>query len=362
MTIDRTGNVVKHKISESVIDIDTRFCYDDVQKILDGDVTLCKIHKHVVPMLRDMAELTVILEAKRRKRGEVIFEVPEPKIVLDPKTGKICDVIAYPHWLAHRIVESFMIQCNETVAQYFSERDIPFIYRIHEKPDPVKAARFVEMLKPFAVYSSINPQNPTGLQYQAMIDGLDESIKPIISQLSLRSMQKARYSPQCIGHFGLGAKYYCHFTSPIRRYPDLAIHRIIKLMLNKNLSSHKINELEDFVRIASDQSSKTELAATEAEREVDNLKRAEYMSDQIGEKFSGVISGITEYGVYVYLPNTVEGLVKIDSLPKDSYTFNERNYTLVGRRRTYKMGDKIDVICVGVNMPHRQVEFGCVNA
>jgi ribonuclease R len=172
-------------------------------------------------------------------------------------------------------------------------------------------------------------------------------------------MQKAKYAPDCIGHFGLGAKYYCHFTSPIRRYPDLVIHRIIKYFLNKNLSSHKIEELKEFVDRASVQSSKAEVAATEAEREVDNLKRAEFMQDKIGETFEGHISGIQDFGVFVYLPNTVEGLIKIDNLPKDSYSYNEKQSTLMGRKRVYKMGDKISVVCIGVNIARRQVEFGC---
>jgi ribonuclease R len=193
-----------------------------------------------------------------------------------------------------------------------------------------------------------------------MLAPLAEEIKPIISSLALRSMQKAKYSPECVGHFGLGSQFYCHFTAPIRRYPDLVIHRIIKLMLNRKLSSHKLEELTEYVRVASEQSSKTEVAATEAEREVDNLKRAEYMRDHIGEQFSGHISGIADFGVFVYLPNTVEGLIKIENMPNDTYKFNEQQSTLIGRRRTWKMGDKIDVIVASVNMPRRQVEFSAV--
>ena len=360
MTIDRSGEVLKHRVVESVINVQTRFAYDEVQKILDGDTELGKKHKKIVPMLKDMAELTLILEKVRRKRGEVIFDVPEPKIILDPDTGKICDVIAYPHELAHRIIESFMVQCNEVIAQFAESHSFPFVYRIHEKPDQLKVAKLVDTLKPFAVKHNINPQSPTGHAYQKMISGLDDNIRPIISSLSLRSMQKAKYAPQCVGHFGLGAKHYCHFTSPIRRYPDLVIHRIVKLFINRKLSSHVINELNDFVISASDQSSKTELTATEAEREVDNLKRAEYMSDHIGEKFSGTISGIMDFGVFVYLPNTVEGLIKIDNMPQDNYRYNESHSTLTGRKRTFKMGDAIDIICIGVNMARRQVEFAAV--
>ena len=357
MSIDKTGAVTKRRIDETIIKVDTRFCYNDVQKILDGDKELCKTHKKLVPMLKDMAELTHILEGVRRKRGEVVFDVPEPKIILDPETGKIKDVIAYPHHLSHRIIETFMVLCNEVVAEKICGMELPFVYRIHDKPDELKVAKFVETLKPFGVQHNITPEHPTNHAYQKMLGGLPAEIKPIISQLALRSMQKAKYAPECVGHFGLAARYYCHFTSPIRRYPDLAIHRIIKLMINRKLSSHKIEELKEFVLRASIQSSKTELEATEAEREVDNLKRAEYMHDRIGEVFGGIISGIADFGVFVYLPNTVEGLIKIENMPRDTYTFNEKQMTLVGRKRTFKMGDPITVIVAGVNLARRQVEF-----
>ena len=360
MTIDRNGHISDHRIVESIIKVHTRFCYAEVQAILDGDKEKCKTHKETVAIIKNMAELTVLLENIRRKRGEVILDVPEPKIVLDPQTGKISDVIAYPHLLSHRIIESFMILCNEVVAGKMCELEMPFVYRIHEKPDPVKVSRFVDVLKPFAVEHKITPEHVTGHQYQKMIGGLEAGIRPIICSLALRSMQKAKYAPECVGHFGLGAKHYTHFTSPIRRYPDLIVHRIIKLMINRKLSSHKIGELHEFVSEASIQSSKTELAAKEAEREVDDLKRAEYMSERLGEKFTGHISGIADFGAFVYLPNTVEGLIKIENMPDDNYNFNERQMVLVGRKRSYKMGDQIDVTVAGVNMARRQVEFAAV--
>lgn len=356
MTIDKNGEVLKHRMCESVININTRFAYSTVQEILDGNETLTT--EPIIKMLKGMAELTQIIEKTRQQRGEVTFDIPEPKIIIDETTGKIADVIAYPHLLSHRIIETFMILCNEVVAQNVSKLDIPFVYRVHEKPDPLKVERLVEMLKPFAILNhSLSAQNPSGHAYQKLIDGLDETIKPIVSKLALRSMQKAKYDPNCLGHFGLGAKYYCHFTSPIRRYPDLVIHRIIKLMITRRLSTHVAEELKETVALAAEQSSKTELIASEAEREVDNLKRAEYMKDQIGEQFTGTISGIMDFGVFVYLPNTVEGLIKIENMPQDNYQFHEKQSTLVGRKRTFKMGDQINVICVGVNMARRHVEF-----
>lgn len=348
MQINPHGEVISHKIVESVINVKIRYSYAQVQTLLDAGKD---------EMLKQAGELTVKLEQRRRARGEVVFDVPEPKIILDEKTGKIKDVIAYPHLLSHRIIESFMVLCNETVAKEFCDLKTPFVYRIHEKPDAMKVARFVETLKPFNVNHKINPEYPTGHAYNAMLHQLAPEIKPIVSSLALRSMQKAKYLETCVGHFGLGATYYSHFTSPIRRYPDLVIHRIIKYHLNGKLSGQKVNELKEFVVDAAFQSSKTELAATEAEREVDNLKRAEYMADKIGERFSGIISGIQEFGVFVYLPNTVEGLVKIDNMAKDKYTFNEKQMLLVGTKRTWRMGDKIDVVVAGVNIARRQVEF-----
>jgi ribonuclease R len=351
MQVSGSGEVISHKIVESIINVKRRYNYSEVQAILDRGTD---------EMLKTASELTLLLEKGRRARGEVVFDVPEPKIILDEKTGKIKDVIAYPHLLSHRIIESFMVLCNEVVAKRFCDLGAPFVYRVHDKPDPMKVAKFVETLKPFAVEHKINPEYPTGHAYSGMLLQLAKEIKPIVSSLALRSMQKAKYMETNIGHFGLGAKFYCHFTSPIRRYPDLVIHRIIKMMINGKLSSHKINELKEFVCLASEQSSKTELSATEAEREVDNLKRAEFMYDKIGETFEGHISGIQEFGVFVYLPNTVEGLIKIDGMPPDKYTYNEKQMLLVGTKRTWRMGDKIKVIVAGVSIARRQVEFRAV--
>ena len=348
MKINQNGEVVEHKIVESIINVKTRYNYNQIQKILD---------ERADELLNAAAELTLKLEKIRRARGEVVFDVPEPKIILDEKTGKIKDVIAYPHLLSHRIIESFMVLCNETVAKNYCELALPFVYRIHEKPDPMKVNRFIETLKPFNVEHKINPEYATGHAYSNMLANLASEIKPIVSSLALRSMQKAKYLETCVGHFGLGAKFYCHFTSPIRRYPDLVIHRIIKYGLNGKLSGSKVNELKAFVVDAAEQSSKTELAATEAEREVDNLKRAEFMQDKIGERFSGHISGIQEFGCFVYLPNTVEGLIKLDNMPPDKYVYNEKQMVMVGTKRTWRMGDKIDVIVAGVNIARRQVEF-----
>lgn len=360
MTVSPEGKVLKSRIAETVIKINTRFSYNIVQRILDGDVEVRKNYKKLVPMLEKMAELTKVIEAIRQARGEVILDMPEPKIILD-ENGKIADVVAYPHELSHRIIETFMVLANETIAGYALEHNLPFVYRIHEKPDPMKAERLSNMLRPFGLEFFFKGDSPSGHDYQRLLRDIDGELKHIVSSLALRSMQKAKYSPDCIGHFGLGSKHYCHFTSPIRRYPDLVIHRILKEMLHRKLSSHRLEELHGIVKAASEQSTKTELAATEVEREVDNLKKAQYMQEHIGEEFSGTISGIADFGVFVYLPNTVEGLVRIENLPKETkkeyYRYNEGNGTVSSPRRTFKMGDKIDVVVAGVNITRRQIEF-----
>lgn len=346
MTIDPKGNVLKSQLHETIINVNQRFSYDNVTQ-----------DKKLKPWLDEAIKLTSELEKARQSRGEVIFEVPEPKIILCEETGKIKDVIAYPHLISHRIIESFMILANETVAKKIHDLELPFIYRTHEKPDPLKIEQLVHTLTPFKVEHRLTPGGASGFDYQHMLSKLAPELKPIIGGLALRSMQKAKYMERNIGHFGLGSSHYCHFTSPIRRYPDLVIHRIIKMMLNRELSEPKLEHLHEFCKTAAEHSTKMEIMATEAEREVENLKRAEFMSDKIGESFSGTISGIKDFGVFVYLPNTVEGLVRIENMPSDTYRFDAKHQVLVGKRRTYKTGDALDVIVSAVNLPRRQVEF-----
>jgi len=390
MKLDPNGKVLKSRIAETVINTTTRFSYDTVQKIYDGDAELAKEHKKTLPLLNNMAELTKILERNRKARGEVSFDIPEPKIILD-ENGKIADVKAYPHQLAHRTIETMMIMCNECVARQALDHNLPFVYRIHEKPDPMKVEKLNDMLKPFGIDSKINSDHPTGRAYQNLLDNLSpkngmkpeqveqtENLRRIVASLLVRSTQKAKYSDEWKEHFGLGSPSYCHFTSPIRRLPDMVIHRNLKAMLNRQLNSHKVEQMKDFAHSAAEQSTKTEQTATEVEREVDNLKRAQYMHDHIGEVFEGTISGVSDFGVFVYLKNTVEGLVKIENLPHEHgefWNFDEKTFTMVSggrpkdklkyvknpqqqmRPRVLKMGDKLAVKCVGVNIPRRQIEF-----
>jgi ribonuclease R len=354
MTLDKNYNILQHKIAKTIIQTVQRFNYDEVQDILDG-----KIQSPHGAMLNEMAKITVNYERRRGARGEVAFNVPEPKILLDEQGG-IKSVYAQPHKLSHRIIETFMILANEVVAEHFFNLDLPMVYRVHEKPDPIKVLRFTKVLTPFMVRHSLDPENATGQQYQNMLDNIkDENVKIIVSTLALRSMQKAKYSPDCTGHFGLGANYYCHFTSPIRRYPDLAIHRIIKLYLDKKLNAERIEQLKGFVASASEQSSKTEIDSMEAEREADNMKRAEFMHKHIGDTYDGVVSGIAEFGVFVYLPeNTAEGLVRIENLPADeNYKYNDDTMRMIGRHKKIRMGDKMTVTVIAVNLRKAKIEF-----
>ena len=352
MTLDKFYNIIDYKIKKSVIQSVTRFSYDEVQAILDG-----QRHKHR-EMLLKMSEIAQKHERDRKERGEVAFQVPEPKIILD-ENGQIASVYSQPNNLSHRIIETFMIMTNEIVAKHFNNLNLPFVYRIHEKPDSIKVIRFLNTLTPFEIKQKIDFEHPNGHDYQNMLDGIqDDNVKIIVSMLALRSMQKAKYDPNCVGHFALGAPYYCHFTSPIRRYPDLLIHRIIKMFLDSKLNSHKIEELNNFVAEAAIQCSQTELDSVEAEREVDNMKRAEYMQAHLGETFAGVVNGITEFGVFVYIPaNTAEGLVRIENLPNDDYTFNESTMQMIGKKSKIRMGDPMMVTVIGVNLRKSKIEF-----
>ena len=353
MTLDKDFNIISYNIQKTLIQTRTRFSYDEVQDILDG-----KVNHAFRDTLLKMAAITQKIEHDRQVRGEITFNVPEPKIVLDDK-GQIASVYSRPHKLSHRIIETFMIMANEVVAEHCNKLKLPFVYRIHEKPDPIKVIRFINTLKPFNIKHRIDFEDVNGHQYQNMLDQIeDENIKIIVSSLALRSMQKAKYDPNCVGHFALGATYYCHFTSPIRRYPDLLIHRIIKMHIDGQLTNQQIKQLKPFVLAASVQSSQTELDAVAAEREVDDLKCAEYMQAHIGETFAGVVNGITDFGIFVYIPeNTAEGLVRTENLPNDNFRYHDGTMQMLGKKSKIRIGDPINVTVIGVNLHKCKIEF-----
>ena len=363
MEVNRQGKVVNHTIAQSVIKTNERMTYTDVTKILrDNDAELIERYKDLVDDFKAMEELCKILRKKRLDRGAIDFDFEECKIILDEK-GKPIDIKPYERAIANRMIEEFMLLANETVAEHMEKLKVPFVYRIHENPDAEKLEKFKAFIYNLG-YNDITwgeEVNPKALQ-RVLDKFKDENEETIISTLLLRSMMQARYSPECAGHFGLAADYYCHFTSPIRRYPDLQIHRIIKEYLNKELTENRSKKLVSIVDSAAKQSSEMERVAQEAEREVDDLKKAEYMKDRIGEIFEGMISSVTGFGAFVELPNTIEGLVHITSFRDDYYIYDEDRLILIGERnkKIYRLGDKLKVLCSKVDILSREIYFEIV--
>ncbi len=343
MKISPEGDVTDYRIVESVIRVDRRMSYTSVKKILeDKDEEESRKYEKLVPMFFLMEELAGILRAKRKKRGSIDFDFPETKIILD-KEGHPLEVMPYERNTATKIIEDFMLLANETVAQHFYWMEMPFVYRTHDNPDPEKIQQLGVFIGNFGYGIKTRQEeiHPKELQkLLGKIEGTPE--EALISRLALRSMKQARYSVDCTGHFGLACRYYCHFTSPIRRYPDLQIHRIIKEQLRGRLKENRIQHYEEILPQVADHSSKMERRADEAERETDKLKKAEYMERHIGQSFSGVISGITAWGIYVELPNTIEGLIHVSNLSGDYFVYDEANYEMVGRDtgKKYKLGQR----------------------
>ena len=362
MVIDSTGKVLDHEIVESVIRTNERMTYTDVTKILkDNDPELSKRYDYLLDDFKAMEELCNILYKKRTKRGAIDFEFEESKIILN-EFGKPIDIKPYEREIANRIIEEFMLVCNETVAEHMFWSHLPFVYRIHEDPDEEKLEKFREFIYNLGYIVKWNGEvKPRNLQeILEKVRGKKE--ETVVSTLLLRSMMRAKYSPECVGHFGLAAKYYCHFTSPIRRYPDLQIHRIIKEFINGKIDDDRSKKLTALVDYAARQSSETENIATEAEREVDDLKKAEYMLDRIGEEFEGIVSSVTSFGMFVELPNTIEGLIHITALDDDYYIYDENHLCLMGERtkKIYRLGDFVKVRCSRVDIPNREIYFDMV--
>ncbi|WP_026015869.1 ribonuclease R [Clostridium beijerinckii] len=359
MEIDHKGKVVDHEIVESVIKTNERMTYKDVTKILrDNDEELIKRYDYLVDDFKMMEELCGILRNKRTKRGAIDFEIAEAKITLN-ELGKPIEIKPYDREISNRMIEEFMLAANETVAEHMFGTHLPFVYRIHESPDEEKLAKFKEFVYNlgYAIQWTEEIRPKSFQEILEKVKGKNE--ETVVSTLLLRSMMQARYAPECSGHFGLAAEYYCHFTSPIRRYPDLQIHRIIKEYLHGEVDGTRINKLKNIVGYAAKQSSEMERKAQDAEREVDDLKKAEYMQERIGQEFEGIISSVTSFGIFVELPNTIEGLVHITDLDDDYYIFNEANLSLIGERtkKLYKLGDKVKVECVNVDITNREIFF-----
>lgn len=365
MDINKKGKVVSHQIAETVINVDERMCYTDVKNILeDTDEEAKKRYEALIPMFFMMKELSEILRNSRHHRGSIDFDFPESKIILNA-AGKAIDVKPYEANVATKIIEDFMLMANETVAQEYCTEEIPFVYRTHDNPDPEKVESLLTLLHNQGIKIQKAKEEITPKEIQQIIESIEGlPNEAMISRLVLRSMKQAKYTTECSGHFGLAAKYYCHFTSPIRRYPDLQIHRIIKdnlrgRLMREGRTEHYAEILDEVAR----QSSVCERRADEAERESDKLKKAEYMSYHLGEEFEGIISGVTGWGLYVELPNTVEGLVHVNTLRDDYYVFDQETYELRGEmtKKVYKLGDKVRVRVADADKMLKTVDFELVS-
>jgi len=360
MTINGKGEVTDYQIEETVICVDKRMTYTAVKKILeDRDEEECRKYESLVPMFELMEELAAILRNRRHKRGAVDFDFAESKILLDEE-GHPVEIKPYERNVATKIIEDFMLIANETVAQHFFWLELPFVYRTHDRPDPEKIMKLSAFIHNFGYHVKLTGEEIHPKELQKLLDKIaDTEEETLISRLTLRSMKRASYTVECTGHFGLACQYYCHFTSPIRRYPDLQIHRIIKDQLRGRLREERLAHYTERLPEVAKHSSKAERRAEEAERETDKMKKAEYMEDHVGERYEGVISGITQWGIYVELPNMVEGLVHVSTLAGDFFYYNEETYEMVGRDtgKTYKLGQRITVQVKGADRLAGVVDF-----
>lgn len=363
MTISDKGEVTDHVIAETVIRVDERMSYTSVAKILEEQEMPQKPesekYQTLVPMFLLMAELSGILREKRKQRGSIDFDFPETKIILD-ENGKPVDIKPYDRNAATKIIEDFMLMANETVAEEYFWRELPFLYRTHEQPDEEKIRKLSTFINNFGFHIHVGNSEVKPKEVQKLLGKVEGTPQEaLISRLALRSMKQARYTPENTGHFGLAAKYYTHFTSPIRRYPDLQIHRIIKENIRGRMEGEQIAHYEKILPEVAMQSSMRERRAEEAERETVKLKKAEYMQGHIGDIFEGVISGLTKWGAYVELQNTIEGLVHVTNMKDDHYDYLEERYEMVGERthNVYKLGQQVRVRVLGVDRLQRTIDF-----
>ena len=360
MKIDEKGRVVDHEIAETVIRVDQRMSYTSVKKILeDHDPKETKKYQELVPMFEEMSRLSKILREHRRIRGSIDFDFPETKMILDEK-GRPLELQPYERNVATRMIEDFMLLANETVAEDYYWQELPFVYRTHEAPDEEKIRTLATFINNFgySMHVGANEVRPKEIQkLLAKVEGSPQ--EAMISRLALRSMKQAKYTPENSGHFGLAAAYYTHFTSPIRRYPDLQIHRIIKDNIRGRMQEEKIVHYDKILPEVTKHASEMERRAEEAERETVKLKKVEYMQQHLGEIFEGVISSITKWGMYVELPNTVEGLVHVANMRDDHYEYDENRYELIGAHtnKVYKLGQRIWIQVTGADRLLRTIDF-----
>lgn len=359
MEIDPTGEIIKHDIFPSVIQSKYRMTYNNVNEILKGDELLSTEYADLVPMLKDMAELHDILFAKRHARGAIDFEETEAQIIVD-ENGKPIDIKLRNRGVSERMIESFMLAANETVAKNYNLKHVPFLYRVHEKPDEEKVKNFFEFAGAIGVPVKGNLKEITPKMFQSVLaEVTDTPEEAVVTIMLLRSMQQARYSDQALGHFGLAAKYYTHFTSPIRRYPDLIVHRMIHSYAENGFTDKETAKWAEKLSPIADHTSSRERKSIDAERAVDDLKKTEYMEERVGDTFDAVVSSVTSFGMFIQLENTVEGLIHISNMKDDYYEFDEKSMSMHGRStgKIFKVGQPIQVKLIRCDVEHRQIDF-----
>ena len=360
MEIDENGKVVNSEIAETVINSKARMTYTEVSDILEkDDEKLKQTFAKQVEDFKNAEKLARILMKRRERRGAIDFDFPEAKIILK-REGTVVDIKCYERRISNKMIEEFMLVANETVAEHFYWLQLPFVYRIHETPSAEKMEDLNKFIATFGYHIKGDLEDVHPKEIQSLVEKIKGTKEEeSISTIALRSMKQAKYSPQCIGHFGLAAKYYCHFTSPIRRYPDLQIHRIIKEQLNNKLNNKRQEQLSHIVEYASTQSSERERAAELAERDVHDFYKACYMADKVGQEFDGVVSSVTSFGMFVELENTVEGLIRLANMRDDYYIYNQETYTIMGERshKTFKIGDTVRIKVDNVNVDFREIDF-----
>lgn len=360
MTVNPKGEVIDHQIAETVICVNERMTYTSVAKILEEkDSEECQKYETLVPMFEQMAKLSAILRESRKKRGSIDFDFSETKVILD-ENGKPVELKAYDRNVATKLIEDFMLLANETVAEEYFWREVPFVYRNHEAPDEEKIKSLSTFINNFGFHIHVGNQEVKPKEVQKLLAKIEDTPQEaMICRLALRSMKRAGYTPENLGHFGLAAKYYTHFTSPIRRYPDLQIHRIIKDVLRGRMKEEKAAHYEAILPEVTKHASETERRADEAERETIKLKKTEYMQQHLGEVYEGVISGVTRWGTYVELPNTVEGLVHVSNMMDDHYEYVEDSYEMVGEHtgKTYRLGQPVKIKVLSVDKLSRTIDF-----
>lgn len=359
MKINSLGQVVDYEIVESVVHIDRRMTYTDVQAVLDGDGGACSRYSDFVDSFRLMLELSEKIRAIRTARGAIDFDFPETDIILDER-GRAVDLRQHPRNQATMLIEDFMLSANESVAREFARRKVPFLYRTHDKPDAERLRNLATYLGALGYVMHSDPDRIRPIEIQNIMSQIaGKAEERAISTIVLRSMQQAKYTTDCIGHFGLAAKFYCHFTSPIRRYPDLMIHRIIKEVITGQFSDDRAAHYEDLMPTVAVETSRLERRAVEIERDIDRMKKVEYMEGHVGETYEGIISGVTGWGLYVELPNSVEGLIPVATLTDDYYEFSEDSYELIGERfnRHFKLGQAVRVLVSSVSAKASTIDF-----